>query len=96
VKERERLNMKFDEIERELERVIEQCRTFDRVDDDVLIGCLEFNAAGEYRLALEELCRELYEHDVVVPLAIYETIVTLGVAMKVKADEWEILAKGSR
>lgn len=87
-------NMQIDEIELRLKHVIEKCRTLDPVLDDILTESLSFNESGEPGIALEELCRQIYEYDVVVPLSIYEEIVMLGVAMGLKSAEWEILAKG--
>jgi|GEM_PF-3763162 len=85
--------MQIDEIELQLKHVIEKCRTLDPVLYDILAEPLSFNEAGEPGIALEELCRQMDEYDVIVPLSIYEKIVTLGVAMGLNSAEWEILAR---
>lgn len=47
--------------------------------------------AGEPGVALENLCSELDEYDVIIPQPALIEIATLGTAMRIKPDYWQRL-----
>jgi len=85
--------LKLHEVEKSLQQVIADCRSLN-VPRHQLDEMQSLTSAGEPGVALENLCTQLYEYDVVVPLAVYNRIAMLGNAMTLDAARWEILARG--
>lgn len=59
------------------------------VDIDNAWGLID---AGEPGVALENLCTQLYEYDVLVPREVLRQIVSAGEAMQLSPDLWKDLA----
>jgi hypothetical protein len=47
--------------------------------------------AGEWGVALENLCTQLYEYDIDVPVETYQDIASVGEAMGIEPRYWENL-----
>lgn len=84
--------MDLSQIESELIRTIEQCRGLgvpqERLDDSRSLA-----EDGEPGIALENLCSNLHEYDVVVPAEIYETLAKLGSHMSIGSKYWAIVPR---
>lgn len=55
------------------------------------INVKEFITHGEWGLAYEILCSQLYEYDVEVSLEYYQKIASLGELMEVTPSTWSLL-----
>lgn len=79
--------MTLPEIESELVRSIYQCQSIGvpQTDFDELV---QLTRAGEPGVALEILCSQLVDHNVVVPISIYDGLARVGSAMQLDAKTW--------
>jgi len=75
------------EIEAEVLGVLDRCRALgvpaSELDDMVALA-----QAGEPGVALENLCVQLFEYDVVLSAAVHETLARLGKAMGLQDKYW--------
>jgi hypothetical protein len=78
-------------IESTLLEILADCRGLG-VPDAELDDMVALTKAGEPGIALENLCEQLFEHDVHVSHSIVQRIAFLGSAMGLRDDYWERLA----
>lgn len=76
-------------IERRLRRIVRTLN--ERLPEEDVDHILEFLEVGEWGLAFETLCTQLYEYDIAVPAPILAELADLGKAMKLDPELWEIL-----
>jgi hypothetical protein len=84
--------MNLSQIEVELTRTIEQCRGLG-APQERLDSCRELADANEPGDALEMLCSNLDEYDVIVPAEIYESLAKLGSHMGIDPKYWTIMPR---
>jgi uncharacterized protein with GYD domain len=84
--------MNLSQIEAELIRAIEMCRGLG-APQERLDAARSLAEAGEPGIALENLCSNLHEYDVVVSAEIYETLARLGSHMGIDAKHWSIVPR---
>jgi hypothetical protein len=78
-------------IEAKLLEVIELCRDLG-VPGNELDDMAALAKAGEYGVALENLCTQLLEYDAAVPPVVFNTLETLGRGMGIDEKYWRRLA----
>ena len=83
--------MTLPEIEARLVQTLAQCRSLG-VPESQLDDMVEWTTAGEPGVALENLCTQLLEYDVVVPVEVVESLRELGTAMGIADWYWQRLA----
>jgi hypothetical protein len=86
--------MKRSEIEAKLLKIIERCKGM-AIPEEQLDEISELTRVAEYGVALENLCVQLVEYDVVVPSGIVEMIKELGHAMNIGEKYWMRLQTSS-
>jgi hypothetical protein len=64
----------------------------ERLPEEQLQDMRELVQAGEPGIALENLCSQLYEYDIPVPVEVQATIVDAGRTMGIKPSYWERLS----
>lgn len=84
--------MELEEIENALEAICREAIGW--IPADQLADMVELVHAGEPGVALENLCSQLFEFDVVVPFDFRERLRRLGEQMGVTRDYWERLVVG--
>jgi hypothetical protein len=84
--------MNLSQIADELVRTIEECRGLG-IPQDSLDDSRENAEAGEPGIAVENLCSNLHEYDVVVPAKIYDSLAKLGSHMGIDAKYWTIMSR---
>jgi hypothetical protein len=81
------------EIEPRLRQVLRELADSLPEDDvDSILGLIE---AGEWGIALENLCTQLYEYDIPIPRHLLDEIALLGHKMKLEPDYWESLSSSN-
>ena len=63
----------------------------DSLPVDNISGARDLLRHGEWGLAFELICTQLYEYEVLIAPEMYETIEQLGQKMKISPDEWKML-----
>lgn len=71
------------------ERLIEKLRG--RVDEDAFEGLVDYYRHGEYGLALEHLCDELYENDQSIPADSVQLVREIGQSMGLQRRSFALL-----
>lgn len=77
------------DIEARLRQVLRELG--DSLPEDDVDSILSLIEAGEWGIALENLCTQLYEYDVAIPKHLLDEIALLGHKMKLDPDFWESL-----
>ena len=78
-----------DDCERQIRQLVEFFRESIPVDRTAQL--LSLCDAGELRIALENLCDNLFDLDVVVPCDTLTVIAALGASMKMSSSYWSTL-----
>ena len=81
--------MAANEIQQQLRVVLEQLKELLRDQD--YQSASESNDAGEWGIAFETVCAQLYEYEIRIPRAVYMRLQALGAAMGMPAKTWQIL-----
>ena len=81
--------MAMNEIEQEMRVALEQLKGLLREADHK--SAAEENDAGEWGIAFETICAQLYEFEIRIPRDAYLRLQTIGVKMGMPAATWQIL-----
>jgi hypothetical protein len=81
--------MVVNEIQQQVRAVLEQLKGLLREQD--YHSAMESNDAGEWGIAFETICAQLYEYEIRIPRAIYMRLQAIGAAMGMPAKTWQIL-----
>jgi len=74
--------------------VIRRCRALGAIPNDRIEGTESLARAGEWGIAIENLCEQLYDAEVNVPADIVDEIKELVAAMTLKERYWRMLRPG--
>lgn len=82
--------MEHTELEKRLSLLTESLKP--QIPERVYMQTVEVIAAGEYGVALENLCSNLFEFDVVISKDIFAEIVSIGRSMNLSQNTWKDVA----
>lgn len=75
-----------------LQEILSRVRGLPSKDLEYIAELVE---VGEWVVALQDLCTQLYEHDLSIPEVLFDSIVSLGNAIGVEERYWSVLRVGS-
>lgn len=79
----------MNDIEQQVRVVLEQLKGLLRDEDHK--SATEENAAGEWGIAFETICAQLYEFEIRIPRDAYMRIQTIGATMGMSTATWQML-----
>ena len=77
------------DVEKELLEIVEELS--DQLEKDILSHIKDLAQAGEWGVALEDLCNMLFEYDVKISQRIFNRIEKLGIAMSMEKSSWDFI-----
>jgi hypothetical protein len=82
------------EVSERTQAVIRRCRALGAIPNGRIDDTESLARAGEWGIAIENLCEQLYDAEVNVPADIVEEIRELATAMRLKERYWRMLMPG--